>query len=218
MRWLFLGLILINFFYFVWGQQEFFGSQIAISTNQGEVLSSAGRVRLLTEVPPSENKALAMQDSSERIQTLLLGGFVAEVNIKKLHQRLISLDIESNIVELSNSDGLEYRVYLEPLPTYALSKQALRELQVFNVESSIIASGELSGGIDFGVYKQKELAKDLVSDLRQAGYKALISVAPKNQREYWVDIDGDVQRLVDEELLEQLREDFPNLQRAQAIK
>lgn len=205
MRWLFLGLIIVNVFYFIWTKQDFLSAHTDISEADAIVLSGHDQVKLLTEVNVLDGQSSV---GSERKQGLFLGGFSTREEVKKLQQRLNSLDIKSKVAEF---DGLAYQVYLEPLPSLAVSAKTLEELRALKFNGSIIPEGTLQGRIDLGVYQDKRYAQDLAQDVRDAGYPVLVRVVSDKKIMYWLDIDEHVQRLVSDELFEQLLGDFPDL-------
>lgn len=205
MRWLFLGLIIVNVFYFIWTKQNLLGAHADISAADARVLSGHDQVKLLTEVDVLDGQSSV---GRERKHGLFLGGFSTREEVKKLQQRLNSLDINSKIAEFGRP---AYQVYLESLPSLAVSVRTLEELRVLKFDGSIIPVGELQGRIDLGVYQDKRYAQDLAQDVRDAGYPVLVRVVSDKKIMYWLDIDEHVQRLVGDELLEQLLSDFPGL-------
>lgn len=204
MRWLFLGLIIVNVFYFIWTRQDFLSPRAATSEVDARMLSGH-EVRLLTEVDVLDGESSL---GGERKHGLFLGGFSTREEVKKLQQRLNSLDINSEIAEF---EAPAYQVYLESLPSLTVSAKTLKELKALKFEASIIPEGKLQGRIDLGVYQDKRYAQDLARDVRDAGYPVLVRVVSDKKVMYWLDIDEHVQRLVGDELLEQLLGDFPDL-------
>lgn len=212
MRWLFIGLIIVNVFYFVWSQQGFSGDQQAAQVGQSEA-AGIGRVELLSEVLPEvASQAAEAQVDTLPVEELLLGGFSGEDTALKLQQRLLSLDIESEIVALDSQVDIEYWVYLQPLPSRQASVRQLQELQARKIDSFLITQGDLANGISLGMFSREDSAQGVVGRLSAAGYEPLIRPVERLQRLYWVLIDSTARRLVDEKLLKQLVQDFAGMQ------
>ena len=97
----------------------------------------------------------------------------------------------------------------------------LKELQGLQLKGVVLPEGESSAVIQLGEYDDREYAQGIVENIRDAGYVALIKVVKNDQKLYWLEIDAEVQRLISEELLEQFKRDFPDLQqllRTQRVK
>lgn len=215
-RWLFLGLIIVNVFYFVWTQQDVFVSDDKL---QDELLADDHQLRLLNEISVADS---AGHMDGEREHILLLGGLPAKSDIQALQQRLISLDINSQVTERLDTAALGYQVYLEPVSSGVSTAKVLKELQGLQLEGVVLPEGESSAVIQLGEYDDRGYAQGIVENIRDAGYVALIKVIKNDQKLlYWLEIDAEVQRLISEELLEQLKRDFPDLQqllRTQRVK
>lgn len=214
-RWLFLGLIVVNVFYFVWTQQDVFVSDDKL---RGELLAGDHQLRLLNEVSVVDSAA---HMDGEREHILLLGGLSVKSDIQALQQRLISLDINSQVTERLDTVALGYQVYLEPASSGVSTAKVLKELQGLQLKGVVLPEGESSAVIQLGEYDDREYAQGIVENIRDAGYVALIKVVKNDQKPYWLEIDAEVQRLISEELLEQFKRDFPDLQqllRTQRVK
>lgn len=212
MRWLFIGLVIINVFYFIWSQQDFSGEP-QLSAAKQQITAGTEQVKLLSEVvPEDDSRVLSAAESIAPAEELLLGGFSDEVTAVRLQQRLLSLDIESVVVALDSQVDIEYWVYLQPLPSRQASIRQLKELQARRIDSFLITQGDLANGISLGMFNREDSAQAVVGRLSAAGYKPLIRPVERLQRLYWVVIDVSARRLVDEKLLRQLVTDFVDMQ------
>lgn len=212
MRWLFIGLIIVNVFYFVWSQQGVSGGQQPATTAQSTT-TGVSKVELLSEVLPEANsQAVEVQARTYPAGELLLGGFSDEETALKLQQRLLSLDIESEVTALDSQVDIEYWVYLQPLPSRQASVRLLQELQALKIDSFLITQGDLANGISLGMFSREDSAKGVVEQLSRVGYEPLIRPVERLQRLHWVVIDSNARRLVDEKLLKQLVTDFAGMQ------
>lgn len=211
MRWLFLGLIIINAFYFVWIQQDFQSNtqSLQVDAKKGQV--EYGQVSLLNETSLLGAQSPDKKIKSSQAEAMLLGGFSDEESAQKLQQRLLSLDIKSEFTTLDNQVDIEYWVYLEPLASRQASVRQLKELQARKIDGYLITQGDLTNGISLGMFAREDSAQGVAERMSAAGYEPSIRAVERSQRLYWVVVDAGVRRLVDQALLQQLVEDFPDM-------
>lgn len=210
MRWLFLGLLIINALYFVWSQQDF-------ATQAGEVkpvvlsATDGEQVQLVAEVPSVKRQLQTANYNHKQAEIMLLGGFADEQSAQKLQQRLVSLDIQSKISVLDNQVDIEYWVYLAPLASRQAAVRQLKEMQARKVDGYLITQGDLTNGISLGMFAREDSAQSVAERLREAGYEPSIRAIERSQRLYWVAIGEESRRLVDQALLKQLVLDFAEM-------
>lgn len=210
MRWLFLGLIIINAFYFLWSHQVAGISDVALLEVARQKSTYSSPVKLLSETVGINSKAL--NDETVEKEVMLLGGFSDEFLAQRLQQRLISLDIESKITALDSQVDVEYWVYLQPLPSRQASVRQLKELQARKIDGYLITTGDLNNGISLGMFAREDSAQGVAERMSAAGYEPSIRAVERSQRLYWVVIESSTRRLVDQALLKQLVEDFADMQ------
>ncbi|MGV8919484.1 MAG: hypothetical protein ACOH2R_17080 [Pseudomonas sp.] len=111
MRWLFLLMLMLNSFYYLWHQQE-------APLRATEVMSlsqyKGGHqdIRLLNE----SDGRLGLPSSRESDEKCLyLGGFVHQEDAHLIEQRLISLDIQSQLQPLDSGAAIRYWVKIAPV-------------------------------------------------------------------------------------------------------
>lgn len=213
MRWFFLLLVLLNIFF--WVQHQY---QAPVRVKEVTPLDAYNRpqqnIALLSESSPPERRAassLAPNDNS----CLFLGGFDDEQTAASLEQRLLSLDVQSEMQHVDVIGSVDYWVYLPPLASRQASLRQLRELQSRNVDSYIITVGDLANGISLGIFSRKDSAEGVVARLREVDYAALVRELPRMHRKYWVRIATASRHQVDDTTLQGLKEDFPTLQHRQ---
>lgn len=209
MRWLFLGLLIVNALYFVWSQQNF-----AIKTAEIKPVTTQGglgkeNVKLINEV--ADLKKPPAQARNKQAEIMLLGGFSDEKTAQTLQQRLLSLDIQSKITGVNSQVDLEYWVYLAPLASRQASVRQLKEMQARKIDGYLITQGDLSNGISLGMFAREDSAQSVAMRLKEAGYEPLVKIVERSQRLYWVAINEESRRLVDQSLLKQLILDFSEM-------
>jgi cell division septation protein DedD len=219
MRWSFLLLLVLNLFYFVWHQQQapmVAKDIVALPSLRGEQQN----IRLLSESksPPARKDAEALSASSQSHAVaapescLFLGVYQQESDARAVEQRLISLDIHSRIQPLEAVAGTDYWVYLAPVASRQASLRQLKELQARRIDSYLITQGDLANGISLGIFPQRDSAESVMQRLREAGYEPLLRELSRAQRMYWVRVENESRRLVDDALLQRLAVDYKDLQ------
>lgn len=210
MRWLFLGLIIINAFYFVWSWQAANLTEQVLPVLASQRAAHFNQVKLLSETDNIESNVLNVSAADQEL--MLLGGFSDNDLAQRLQQRLLSLDIESQVTALDSQVDIEYWVYLQPLPSRQASVRQLKELQARNIEGYLITTGDLNNGISLGMFAREDSAQSVADRMSAAGYEPSIRVMERSQRLYWVVIAPNARRLVDQALLRQLVADFAGMQ------
>ncbi len=211
MRWLFLGLLIINALYFVWSQQDFSAKTVEVAPAVVPVNAVQGQVQLIAEVSDLQRQSQASGKRHEQAEIMLLGGFADEQLAQKLQQRLLSLDIQSKISALDNQVDIEYWVYLAPLASRQASVRQLKEMQARKIDGYLITQGDLTNGISLGMFAREDSAQSVAERLKEAGYEPSIRAIERSQRLYWVAISEESRRLVDQSLLKQLVIDFAEM-------
>lgn len=210
MRWLFLGLLIINGLYFVWSQQDFAGQSSEAPSAVLQDAVGSGQVKLINEVEDLQRQQ-SVQFEQKQAEIMLLGGFADEELAQKLQQRLLSLDIDSKVTALDSQVDVEYWVFLAPLASHQASVRQLKEMQARKIDGYLITQGDLTNGISLGMFAREDSAQSVVERLKEAGYEPSIRAIQRSQRLYWVVISERSRRLVDSLVLKQLVLDFAEM-------
>lgn len=215
MRWLFLLLLVLNLFYYVWHQQQ---TPLRAKEVPPMLLYQGAKedIRLLSESDklPARRLTQAPAERAPNIEPeacLFLGGFEEEATGKAVEQRLLSLDVHSELRAIDAPASVDYWVYLAPLASREASIRQLKELQARHIDSYIITQGDLVNGISLGIFPRSESAEAVMQRLMDAGYEPLMRELPRAHRSYWVRVAPGSRRLVDDELLRKLAVDFSGL-------
>lgn len=212
MRWIFMLLVVLNAFYYVWHQQQapMYAKEVAPLSLYQE---SRRDIQLLSESEPQQRRAAAVKEGpSDESVCLFLGSFEENTEAEQVEQRLLSLDIRSQVQVVESAGAVDYWVYLPPLASRQASLRQLRELQARKIDSYIISQGDLSNGISLGIFPRHDSADSVISRLRRAGYEPLLRELPRANRRHWVRVAPESRRLVDDSLLARLSLDFNGLQ------
>jgi hypothetical protein len=210
MRWFFFLLVLLNVFY--WVQHQY---QSPVRIKEVVPLDAYARpksnITLLSESSPS-NRGSAGRPASSGSGCLFLGGFDEESLALALEQRLLSLDIQSEMQRVDTEVGVDYWVYLPPLASRQASLRQLRELQSRNIDSYIITVGDLANGISLGIFSRKDSAEGVVARLSEVDYSALVRELPRKHTTHWLRVSASSPELLGGEVIEALKASMPALQ------
>ena len=210
MRWIFFLLLACNAGMFMWFQQRQVadGARLELPDTRPPVQSAgASSLKLLSELESEQAKALGEQGR----RCFLLGGFPQQERARQLEQRLLSLDIRVRVAVTDQVQGVDYWVYIPPLTSRQAALRELRELQARNIDSYLITEGELTDGILLGTFTTSDSALSMADRVRLAGFEPRMKDLPRSYQEYWVQVDEQSRRLVDESLLAKLSGDFSEL-------
>lgn len=211
MRWLLMLLVVLNLsFYLYQLNHQSLPIKQEAKVSGGSSLDSS--IQLLSETTRLAPRAPVAE--AER-SCLFLGGFDEESVALAIEQRLLSLDIDSQVKNVDEAAGVDYWVYLPPLVSRQASLRQLRELQSQNIDSYIITVGDLANGISLGIFSRRDSAESVVSRLKDVDYAALIRELPRTHRRYWVQVARGQQHLLSDTLLGDLMSDFPQVEHRQ---
>jgi hypothetical protein len=192
--------------------------------------SSTGSLQLLSEQEVSsvprgsarkESKRAFQSDTVQASQKsaqefcTMLGPYGQLLQAEYAVERLNSLGVVARITPVEIKEGESYWVYLRPEMSEKEAVRRLYELQKKNIESHIIAKGELTNGISFGRFADQAAAEAKSSDIKKQGYDPEIKMLPKMIQETWVVIDSGFAEKIDETVWVDLISKEPGLEKRQ---
>ncbi len=135
-------------------------------------------------------------EQSEPPSCISLGVFNNTEESDFLVTTLLERGLDARAELLPTEESVNYRVYMPPFNSDTAARQTLNELQQNNIESFIITTGELSGGISLGLFSQESLALGLQESLAGQGFATSIEDIATTSNEIWVTIEGLSQALL----------------------
>jgi len=204
--WLLFGLLIItNISYYTW--HKYFAVDLSQPTIEVFAVSN---IKLLSEV--SENLIEIKPQTTSEQTCLFLGEFSNEHLAQNLKQRLLSFDINAEIIELEqNNSSVDYLVYLAPSGSEQIAIRELQNLRTKNIEGYIINNGELMYGISLGIFPNRSSAEVQLQKLRDAGYSPRLNEQTRTDNTFWLQIDQNRRNLLDNTIFNQLSHDFNQL-------
>lgn len=146
-------------------------------------------------------------ETAESQSCIALGVFNNTDESDFLVSALQERGMQARVELLQAGETRSFRVYMPPFNSNTAVRQTLEALQADGVESFIITSGVLSGGISVGLFSQEALALSLQESLASQGYATSIQEVVTASNEIWVTIEGLSQSLLEgSELLDLLSE------------
>lgn len=189
MRLVFFGLLALNGLVLVWTLLSPAEEPKAL-VRVAEPAASAQSLTLISEMDADVQASLVRPSASsaegQAPVCTLVGPFRDSDRGAIVRERLRALGADSTLQSLEIRVGDSYWVYLPPLPSQQEALRRLHELQAKKIDSYMIPSGELANGISFGVFTQKPLAEQRLSEMRGMGYGAEMLEKPRMQKELWL--------------------------------
>ena len=211
MRAIFILLLAANLAFF--GHQYFFAVEDntdLVVEAKNERLASVSGLQLLSEkkggstlqakekVPASAERSGVNEQKQNAEFCTMLGPYGQLLQAEYAVERLGSLGVTAHITPVEIKEGESYWVYLRPEMSEKEALRRLYELQKKNIESHIIAKGELTNGISFGRFADYAEADARSAQIKSQGYAAEIKMLPKMIQETWVVVDAGFAEKIDE--------------------
>lgn len=214
MRAIFILLLAANLVFF--GYQYFFAEKkdaavpIEAKKNNNpndaslQLLSEQGSVAALKAKEQVQPRKIAKPDAaglggeSEQKLCTMLGPYGQLLQAEYAVERLSSLGVDAHIAPIEIKDGDSYWVYLRPEMSEKEAVRRLYELASKNIESHIIAKGELANGISFGRFAEYAEAEAKSAEIKKQGYEPEIKMLPRMIQETWVVIESGFAEKIDE--------------------
>ena len=86
-----------------------------------------------------------------------------------------ALSIKHNVVQQSSQEAVRYWVYKPPLPSDEAAQIKAEELKTLGIEDFfVVQEPKWRNAISFGVFRDEQLATNLVNDLRHRGVREVV--------------------------------------------
>ncbi len=203
MRAIFILLLVANVAFF--GYQYFFANKNDIAVNEKRdvaTMVAGDQLQLLAEqegglVPRAKARAEVKVESpgvdgakQNAEFCTMIGPYSQLLQAEYAVERLVALGVAAHITPVEIKEGESYWVYLKPEVSEKEALRRLYELQKKNIESHIIAKGELANGISFGRYADYVDAEARSVEIKKQGYEVEIKMLPRMIQETWVVVEA----------------------------
>jgi len=86
-----------------------------------------------------------------------------------------ALSIKHQVIQQSSQEAVRYWVYKPPLPNDAAAQEKADELKTLGIEDFfVVQEPKWRNAISFGVFRDEQLATNLVNDLRHRGVREVV--------------------------------------------
>lgn len=219
MRYIVISLLALNLLYLVYNLlMPGDGDQML---KPDDLQSEVSSIRLLQE---STDKDVRQRQMDQVVKNPMFMTDALEPNCHALgpfpsvtlgQAALERLEVMDYLVELRAIDQLtgehDYRVMIPPVASLEEAFRNLRELQSRGIDSYVITQGQDTLGISLGVFSITSAAEDVHQELGENGYETFITQIARMEREYWIFAGQEPDLEVDNEILQQLKQAFPDI-------
>jgi hypothetical protein len=200
MRTFIILLILTNLAYLGWHLSQ--PQESRQEMVRAPSVQASRSLQLLSEIQVERTVAAIESDTC-----ISLGVFDNTGESDFLVSALLERGLDAKSELLPSAENMNYRVYMPPFNSDIAARQTLEDLQGDTIDSFIITTGDLAGGISLGVFSLENLALGHQENLAGQGFATSIQEIVTSDNEIWVTIQGLSQALLEgSELLDLLSE------------
>ncbi len=194
MRWVFVGIIALNLFYFGWrmaSDATLSGPQIANTEDAAREFPSS--LALLRERSPAAASAGARAPIPVVNILPTIAGCPAvgpfgedKKDAERVVRALGGAGVNGAVRQVDLRAAAVFWVYLPALESRAESLRKLRELHAKGIDSFVVVEGSDANAISLGSFTSRDSALGMQARLRASGYRVEIREQAKNVRQVWV--------------------------------
>ena len=143
----------------------------------------APELKLVSDTSLDSIVAEPQYDAEE--QCWMLGPFDENDLAVNVQTRLRATGVQMAVQNISTPVAPDYWVYAVPQDSRQAAVQLLRDLQRRDIDSFIIAEGELENGISLGFFSEDAQAREELDRHKGQSYEVAIKVVPRDIDEFW---------------------------------
>lgn len=192
MRWIFIGVVVLNLAYLVWHVQGH-GQRVVASPPSGEVAAAPEFPQSLNLLDESGGAAAVANVANVRppagqapVAGCPAAGPFSPADAESVARELGAAGYPAEVRQVDALASRVFWVYLPPAQTRETALRRLRELHARGIDSFVVASGEYERAISLGSFQRKDSATGVQSRLKAAGYAAEISEQVRDVSQTWV--------------------------------
>lgn len=186
MRWIFIGIVVLNLGYLAWHLVE-----PRSALNQGATFGVGAvefprALQLLEEPEAVLDVAVGSGSGSAAIVGCPAIGPLSETDARLVAGALAEADFPAGVRMFDVAAAPVFWVYLPPAETREAALRKLRELHARSIDSFVVSDGEFARAISLGSFQSRASAVGVKDRLRAAGYEAEIREQVKDVKQVWV--------------------------------
>lgn len=187
MRWIFIGVVVLNLGYLIWHFQGQAGNGEVRPAASGEVAAEFPRaLRLVGEQGAAGDAFVAADSGSAVISGCPAIGPLTEADATFVTGALTERGFPAEVRQVGVTAATVFWVYLPPAATREAALRKLRELHARSIDSFVVSEGEFDRAISLGSFQSKASAVGVQMRLKAAGYQAEIREQVKDVQQTWV--------------------------------
>ncbi|MFK8020818.1 MAG: SPOR domain-containing protein [Pseudomonadales bacterium] len=144
----------------------------------------APELKLISDASVETGEVSEPQYDAEE-QCWMLGPFDENDLAANVQTRLRATGVQMVVQNISTPVAPDYWVYAVPQDSRQAAVQLLRDLQKRDIDSFIIAEGELENGISLGFFSEDAQAREELDRHKGQSYDVAIKVVPRDIDEFW---------------------------------
>lgn len=185
MRWLFVGVVVLNLLYFGWRLAS--PAEVVVDGGEGGAERSfPARLALLVESGVVGAASAVPVGAPSLSGCPAVGPWAGADEAARVVAALGAAGVEA-VVRMVELKGVKvYWVYLPPFADRTQAMRKLRELQAKGIDSFVVTGGDDINAISLGSFAARDSALGIQSRLRGAGYAVDIREQQRDVRQTWV--------------------------------
>lgn len=190
MRWIFIGLLVLNLAYLVAWQLQSNGKPAPGGDEVALVETGFPQsLQLLEEVgsaPRAANAIPPVVPAGSALSGCPAIGPFPEAEVEGVVAGLAAAGFQAAAREVDVPSAIIHWVYIPPSASRELALRQLKELQARSIDSFIVAEGEFARAISLGSFQSRDSAITVQARVRSAGYPAEVQEIRRDIRQHWV--------------------------------
>lgn len=187
MRWIFIGVVVLNLGYLIWHFQSQTGA--AETPRLGSLEGAAEfpqKLRLVGEPGAAGGEPMVAEPGAPVITGCPAIGPLNESDASSVASRLADRGFPAAVRQVDVPASSVFWVYLPPAETREAALRKLRELHARSIDSFVVSDGEFARAISLGSFQSRASAVGVQTRFNAAGYQAEIREQIKDVRQAWV--------------------------------
>lgn len=185
MRWLFVGVVVLNFLYFGWRLASP-DDVVAETVGMDEPQAFPAGLALLAEGGAVRAPQAPLAGSPSLSGCPAIGPWGSADEARRVVESLAAAGVKAGVRTVELKGAKVYWVYLPPFAERAQAMRKLRELQAKGIDSFVVSGGGDANAISLGSFAARDSALGIQSRLRGAGYAADIREQQRDLQQTWV--------------------------------
>lgn len=214
MRWVFIGLLVLNAMYFAWNQfirENEVLSPVALEPDGGDVAP----IQLLTEL--REEQTSVLEKRSETRKCDVYGPFFSASDSRTFLRIVSEAGVEGREEQEEVRLKPYYWLYVEPFSTRDEAEALVNRLRGYQLNAELIIEGRYRNGVSLGNFEQDLEVERLLERLAAQQIEVSRIEKSRNYKQFWVVLEPGSEAIVKGELQARLVNQYPEIYHQQKV-